>query len=69
MDFLESKDFDPNKVMECSFTDQLVFFDDPRERTRTQTFTYTKSCVHDDNGFQIFEELAYRSQSKFFSIF
>ena len=37
MDFLESKDFDPNKVMECSFTDQLVFFDDPRERTRTQT--------------------------------
>ena len=30
-DFLESKDFDPNKIMECSLIDQLVFFDDPHE--------------------------------------
>lgn len=31
MDFLESKDFDPNKIMACSLIDQLVFFDDPHE--------------------------------------
>ena len=35
MDFLESKDFDSNKVTKFSLSDWLVFFDDPHEMETT----------------------------------